>query len=349
MELRNTHREFNRETRPNLFYPIYINPKTKETSLEKNDGFEVECYPLWNDGFEGCWTWGKDLAEKDNNLLVGKKQKSGWKVYRKSYAQLKGGPKAEKKLFTILNDSSFYTEKGQSSFGNIFPGLNKNDFPQPKSVDYVKELINTITTKDSIVLDSFAGSGTTAQAVLNLNYEDGGNRKFILIEMEDYANDITSERIKRVSKGYGEEKNAAPGTGGEFDFYELGMTLFDENQNLNEEVDIKKIREFIWYSETRTAFPVSRDNSESNFLLGEKDGTSYYFIYKPNELTTLDYDALNVIEKKSEQYIVYADNCLLPKEFMVKHNIIFKKKYLETSQDFKHGIKKLPAKRNRQP
>lgn len=88
---------------------------------------------------------------------------------------------------------------------------------------------------------------------------------------------------------------------------------------------LKKIREFIWYSETRTAFPVSRDNSESNFLLGEKDGTSYYFIYKPNELTTLDYDALNVIEKKSEQYIVYADNCLLPKEFMVKHNIIFKK------------------------
>src|SRR5690554_2861630 len=195
-------------------------------------------------------------------------------------------------------------------------------FETPKPPRLLERLILLASNENDIILDSFAGSGTTAHAVLNLNKQDGGNRKFILVEMEDYANDITAERVKRVAKGYGEGKKAVAGTGGAFDFYELGLPLFDENQNLNEQVGLEKIREYIWFSETRTSF--SEPNKEPYFL-GKKDESAYYFIYEKDRLTTLDYDALELIKTKGEQYVIYADNCLLPKDFMAKKNIIFKK------------------------
>jgi adenine-specific DNA-methyltransferase len=103
---------------------------------------------------------------------------------------------------------------------------------------------------------------------------------------------------------------------------ELGLPLFDENQNLNEKVGLDKIREYIWFSETRTSF--NEPNNEPYFL-GKKDESAYYFIYEKDSLTTLDYDSLELIKTKGEQYVIYADNCLLPKEFMAKKNIIFKK------------------------
>ncbi|WP_298367583.1 site-specific DNA-methyltransferase [uncultured Lutibacter sp.] len=205
--------------------------------------------------------------------------------------------------------------------------FEKGKFDYPKPVNLMKLLINSFNDKNSIILDSFAGSGTTAHAVLNLNKEDGGNRKFIVVEMEDYANEITAERVKRVTKGYGKDRKAVEGTGGAFDYYELGLPLFNDSQNLNEEVGIKKIREYIWFSETRTPFTAVIPSAveESHYFLGKKDESVYYFIYEKDKLTTLDFDALELIKTKGEQYIVYADNCLLPKEFMAKNNIIFKK------------------------
>ncbi|TVZ26751.1 adenine-specific DNA-methyltransferase [Gillisia sp. Hel_I_86] len=200
--------------------------------------------------------------------------------------------------------------------------LTEKSFDYPKPVSLIETLLNSIDTSEGIILDSFAGSGTTAHAVLNLNKHDGGNRKFILVEMEDYANNITAERVKRVTKGYGSGAKAVAGTGGAFDFYELGLPLFDENQNLNEKVGLAKIREYIWFSETRTSF--TEPNKEPYFL-GKKDESAYYFIYEKDRLTTLDYDALELIKTKGEQFVIYADNCLLPKEFMSKNNIIFKK------------------------
>ena len=146
--------------------------------------------------------------------------------------------------------------------------------------------------------------------------------------MEDYANTITAERVKRVTKGYGASTSSATkfkveGTGGAFDYYELGLPLFDADQNLNEQVDTEKIREYIWFSETRTAYNSKIDLNK--YELGVKEDTVYYFIYEKNKLTTLDFDALELIKTKGEQYVIYADNCLLPKEFMAKNNIIFKK------------------------
>jgi adenine-specific DNA-methyltransferase len=325
LELRNTHREFNSQNRPNLFYPFYIDPNSSKVSLEKNDSYTIEVFPLWPDKFEGCWTWGKELSTKDNHLLIAQKIRGNWKVFRKSYSSSAEGENVKKKLFTIWQDSKFYTEKGQATFGDIFQGLNKNDFPQPKSVDLIKEIFKTCTKNNDIILDSFSGSGTSGQALLNLNKEDNGSRKFILIEMMDYANTITAERIKRVIKGYGEDKKTVEGTGGSFDYYELGEPLFLEEDILNEAVGIDNILKYIWYSETRTGFTNIQNLEQDNYRMGTKDQTDYYFYYIKQAVTTVDYDFMARIKHKASQYIIYADNCLLEKDFMLKHHIIFKK------------------------
>ncbi|EEV23917.1 DNA (cytosine-5-)-methyltransferase [Enhydrobacter aerosaccus SK60] len=198
-----------------------------------------------------------------------------------------------------------------------------------KPVRLISQLLNMSSNRDSIILDSFAGSGTTAHAVLNINKQDGGNRKFILIELEDYANDITAERVKRVIRGYGNGKNAIAGTGGDFNFYTLGQSLLDDERNLNIEMPMDAVCSYIWYTETHTAY---EKGEQSLPLLGVYENTAYYLNYIPNEVTTLDRQFLKNIDVKANQYVIYADNCLLPKELMQKYNIIFKKIPRDISQ-----------------
>ena len=237
-------------------------------------------------------------------------------------------------------------QEGKQDLKRIFDD-SRTPFETPKPSRLIERILQISTNKNDIVLDSFAGSGTTAHAVLNLNKQDGGNRKFILIEMEDYANSITAERVKRVINGY--DKKASPiggglegATGGSFDFYELGQAIFLEDGNLNELVGIDKIRQYVYYTETRqplsefvfSGFDDERDlvqkrnnsiNSESDSFLGKHNDTAYYFNYEIDEITTLDHEFLASMKTKSEQYVIYADNCLLTKEFMTKYHIIFKK------------------------
>jgi len=240
------------------------------------------------------------------------------RAFRNSEDKHKGFPSyLDGREFNATTDDAYETLKEIFNTDRIF------DYSKPYQL--IAYLINSIThfDKNSIILDSFAGSGTTAHAVLNLNNQDEGNRKFILVEMEDYANTITAERVKRVINGYGDKE----GTGGNFDYYELGKPLFvgENNEYLNEEVDTPKIREYIWYSETRKAFEHPKTKSDTPYFLGKKEGTAYYFIYEKESLTTLDYDTLSTIKTKAGQYVIYADNCLLPKDFMMKKNIVFKK------------------------
>ena len=215
--------------------------------------------------------------------------------------------------FDLMN-SNFTNDKGTGEIEKI--GISNFTFPKPQNL--IEFCIKLATDKNSIILDSFAGSGTTAHAVLELNKKDGGNRKFILVEMEDYAENITAERVKRVIKGYGKEpENSA--TGGDFSFYELGDRLLEENGNLNEKVSIEKIREYIYFSETKEKCK----QNDSDFL-GECNGVAYYFIYKKDDITTLDFEYLAKL-KKASSYVIYADVCVLSDETMMKYNITFKK------------------------
>jgi len=314
---------------PSLDYEIIIdNEVFRPGNVSKEEMIERQNK---NPKSDFCWRWSKDLFEfgLKEGFVVVKKSKNGKRIYTKTYQNCtinkQNGysieyTKRTKALSTLeFIENQFSNDNSKKELENIF---GKKVFEYSKPSILVETLVKFSTDKNSIILDSFAGSGTTAHAVLNLNKQDGGNRKFILVEMEDYANDITAERVKRVTKGYGSGTKAVAGTGGAFDFYELGLPLFDENQNLNESVGLPKIREYIWFSETRTSF---KEPNKEPYFLGKKDESAYYFIYEKDRLTTLDYDALELIKTKGEQYVIYADNCLLPKEFMAKKNIIFKK------------------------
>lgn len=323
-----------------------------------------------------CWVLTEDRYQEflaDNRIWFGENGEAVPSV-KKFLSEVKDGMTP---MTVWTYEEVGHTQDAKKEIKEIFP-KSKLPFETPKPTKLMEKILSLKNNPNAIILDSFAGTASTAHAVLKLNAKDGGNRKFIMVEMEDYADSITAERMKKVIKGYDftgnktsvlksysvnlttlrkadeiiEEFNQAKteekfsevkiesnngnivilgtekitdkilGLGGEFDFYELGLPLFDENQNLNEQVGLAKIREYIWFSETRTSF--NEPNKEPYFL-GKKDESAYYFIYEKDRLTTLDYDALELIKTKGEQYVIYADNCLLPKEFMANKNIIFKK------------------------
>ena len=158
--------------------------------------------------------------------------------------------------------------------------------------------------------------------------------------MEDYAETITAERVKRVINGYGSTGSPqAEGTGGSFDYYKLGPALFNEDNEINELVGVEKLRQYIYYTETKCTLSSSgggvrrteedvlktRDVKDNEYLLNKHNNTAYYFYYEQDMVTTLNHEFLSTIKTRAEQYVIYADNCLLTKEFMMKHHIIFKK------------------------
>ncbi len=275
----------------------------------------------------GRFVWTQDFLDNElkNGTKISLSNKFGFNVLRFNQESKTKTPS------TLINDQNGVGTNEDASFDlqKIFKSGVNEVFQYSKPHSLIEYLINMLCKEDlyAIILDSFAGSGTTAHAVLNLNKQDGGNRKFILVEMEDYAENITAERVRRVIKGYGEGKNAKEGTGGSFTFYELGEPIFKEDGYLNESVGTEKLCEYIWYTETRK--PYSRQTegnlASKGYLLGTHNDTAYYFYYEPNKATTLDKAFLNTITVKADMYIIYADNCLLNDEFMHLNNIKFKK------------------------
>ncbi len=265
-----------------------------------------------------CWRFSKEIYERmlsENRIWFGP---SGNNVpsIKRFLSEVKQGTTS----MTIWKyEEVGHNQEAKQQMKDIFYD-EKFPFDTPKPSMLIEKVLHLGALESSIILDSFAGSGTTAHAVLNLNKQDGGNRKFILVEMEDYAENITAERVRRVIKGYG----TTEGTGGSFSFYELGETLFNDDGNLNEAVGAEKIREYIWYSETRASMAMSPQN-DNPYLLGNYNDTAYYFYYEPEKITTLSHDTLNIIREKAETYVVYADQCVIDKEWLSAHNIIFKK------------------------
>ena len=310
-----------REDRPNMYYPFYYDEDSNLLSLEPTNENCVEILPHLSDGSDGRWRWGKDTAQQRINELIAQKVKGRdeYDVFQKDYLPDDGSKRIKPKSFWM--GTEFSAESGTLEIKAI---LGKGIFDTPKPTGIIEYCMEQAMRSDSIILDSFAGSGTTAHAVLNMNKADGGNRKFILIEMMDYADSITAERVKRVINGYGEGKNAVEGTSGNFSFYDLGDTLLLSDGNLNEEVGESKIREYIWYTETKEAMTDVVAEGEP-YCLGTSRDTAYYFYYKKDEITTLDYDFLSTVKTKASGYIIYADLCTISDEELKKWNITFKK------------------------
>ncbi len=130
------------------------------------------------------------------HLLVARKVNGEWKIYRKAYA-LQDGEIVKKQLKTIWAEKIYYTEKGQKTFSELFDSREKI-FQSPKSVDVIKQMAKMAMKKNDIIMDFFSGSATTAHAVMQLNAEDGGNRKFIMVQLPE----LTDEKSEAYKAGY---------------------------------------------------------------------------------------------------------------------------------------------------
>ena len=265
-----------------------------------------------------CWRHLEDVYESllaDGRLWFGS---DGCGVPRKkTYLYEKEG----KGVWTWWTNSEVgHTQEATQEVAAI---LGKAVFDYPKPVRLLNRIFKLAASPDSIILDSFAGSGTTAHAVLNMNKADGGNRKFILVEMMDYAEIITAERLKRVIDGYGSGKQAVEGTGGDFTFYDLGPVLLLPDGNLNEEVGAARIREYVYFMETKTAIP--EEKPDEPYFMGTHMGSAYYFYYEKDRLTTLNRNFLHEIKTKADQYTIYADLCTLSAAELERWHITFKK------------------------
>lgn len=190
-ELRNRNPKFNRSNRPNLFYPFYIDPSNLDTngyasvSLVKDSSHTIETFPRNSQGLDGCWRWGTKKSEAaialgnpGSSQLVAKETRNGsWNIYEKNR-------KSTSKAKTIWDETEMRTEAGTREVRRL---MGDAMFDHPKSVELLKKIMMVATAPggDEIVLDFFGGSGTTAQALFSLNAQDGGNRRFIIVQLPE--------------------------------------------------------------------------------------------------------------------------------------------------------------------
>ncbi len=229
-----------------------------------------------------------------------------------------------------------YNNDATTELGDIF-GIKgtreiKFIFPTPKPSEFVKRLIRTATSKDAIVLDSFAGSGTTAHVVLDLNKQDGGNRKFILVECEDkYVDTVTTERVRCVIKGIPESKSKLlqEGTGGSFTYCTLGNPLDVEEMLTGKSLpDYPTLASHLLYvaAGTATTKPLS---PRRDWLFWSSKDTDYYLKYKPDikylqsAESTLTATAANNICAKKRHAVVFAADKEMSQRELSKLNIDF--------------------------
>lgn len=187
-----------RSDRPNLYYPIYVS-KDGHLSLSPDQNTIETIVPKKVHGEDGRWMWSKDKFEKDSSNLV---YKDHW-IYKKVYKDESEDQTKYQIESAWLDSPDFSNGKGTKELQEI---LGDNKFSHPKPVELIEWCVNLVPKKDALVLDFFAGSGTTGQAVLELNKKDGGKRRFILCtnnleEDGKIAENVTALRLKRVMTG----------------------------------------------------------------------------------------------------------------------------------------------------
>ena len=217
---------------------------------------------------------------------------------------------------------------GTNEVKELFPD-DKRPFDFPKPTGLIEELISFTTSGEDLILDSFAGSGTTGHAVLKLNRADQQQRRFILVEMkQSIARDITSERVRRVAEGYTNAKGErVEGLGGGFRFCELGEPLFDETGKIRETVSFADLARHVYFSETGE--PLPRERVTKSPFLGACRGVGIYLLYngilgdkRANGGNVLTRAALAQLPPFDGPKVVYCAGCLLGRDRLQAERII---------------------------
>jgi adenine-specific DNA-methyltransferase len=265
--LRNRNQAFNPLTRPNLYFPLFVDPSTGRVSLTKDSIFTDEVLPVTGDGIKTCWTWGREKIAKEHELLTASAMSDGtWRVFRKDYLNGDDGTLASTLAKSIWLEKEFNNDYGRKAIKDLL-GSAVMDFP--KSPFLVQRVVSIASSSDDIVLDFFAGSGTTGHAVMTQNEADGESRRFVLVQLPepldpdakeqklaaDFCDqlkkprtiaEITKERLRRAAQGI---KSQAPMLEGDMGFRvykldtsnirawrpsasDLGATLFEHQDHL---------------------------------------------------------------------------------------------------------------------
>jgi len=317
-----------REKRPNLFYPIYITTKD-EVLIERKNKKDIKILPI-TDGKKMSWRWSKEKVLRESHDLIIVRDGDEVSVYKKQRPSL--GELPSKKPKSIFYKPEYSSGNGTAELKAIF---GKKIFDNPKPVDLIIDFLKIGSNKDSIILDSFAGSGTTAQSVIELNQEDSmGNRKFILIQLKEkinedkpayeagfrYIHEITRERVKRVI----EKDKLDVG----FSYMKLGPQIDAESILSGTLPTYKEFAKYTYYLATGKTMDNDKSINEKDYYVGKVDGISIYLLYEKNKeklqrlAVTLEW-AEKIHKKDKSKKVVYAPACFLDEEYLEKFNIQF--------------------------
>lgn len=300
---------------------------------------------------EGQWRWSKErslqaienynaLVEdlSKNNLAITQENIDRWYL---NYVEENGEeidllrlsnngtpehyiPPTNKKLLSNLWID--LKPNGSSQLKKIF---GKKVFENPKSIDLIKRLIKFVTDDpNAIILDSFAGSGTTGHAVLELNKEENKNLRFILVECEDYADSLTAERIRKAINGIpnSKDRRLREGLGGTFSYFDLGPAIEMEDILRGDKLpEYEELARYVFYTATGDEFDPAKIDRERNFI-GETSEYEVYLFYKPDlnylKNTALDLDtAKSLGDYKGKKRLVFAPMKYLDPEFLQEYHI----------------------------
>ena len=296
--------------RPNLHYDL----------VDRQTGHVYRCPPATG------WRYSKETMNRlvnDGRILFPKKStgRPREKVFQNNLQKSHTG-------FPSIIDGIF-TDEGTYAIRGIL-GSQVFSFPKPPSL--IATLVEQVATeKDSIVLDSFAGSGTTGHAVMQLNKKDGGNRRFILVEMDsNICRNVTSERLRRVCNGYEKSDGTQiEGLGGGFRYCKLGEACYDEYGRINAGVTFSDLARHIFFTETGE--PIPKQAKDSNPLIGIYKGTAVYLLYngilkdkQPDGGNVLTQAVLNILPKHDGPKVIYGTACRFSPARLKRENIVFK-------------------------
>lgn len=308
-----------RSDRPSMFFPLVTPDHT-------------EVMPIHDDGTEACWAYSKEAITKlnEDGLLIwknrSKNESSNWIPYVREFANEDSPCRPYPTIWSDLHTM----RQAKAELKEIFE-VEQSPFDTPKPTQLIERVLRFATDSDSIVLDSFAGSGTTGHAVLAINAEDEGNRRFILLECEDYADKLTAERVRRVSKGVKDAKDEKlqNGLGGTFSYYELGKPIdIDKMLDGKELPSFENLAHYAFFTSTGETFNPKKMN-EKDFYIGSSSSFEVFLLYVPDadklRGMALNLDFAQKIEKKfpGKPKLVFAPACFLEEFDLRERNIRF--------------------------
>ncbi len=324
-QLHNTNSKFNEETAPTLVFNIHYRPDP--LSVKFTDAESAERFPSYdfippksnNDGTHRyhAWRWSRQKIQTELQELHFEKPDDSWRI------------------FTKVRD--FKT----TQFKDLITNLNGNgelkqlgiQFPSPKPCRLPQILIEVSSKPDAIVLDSFAGSGTTAHAVLSMNQADGGNRKFILVECESYADTITAERVRRVIDGVpgAKDKRLRSGLGGSFTYCTLGEPVEVEQMLTGEALPAySDLAAYLLHTSSGITLQEAITQNADHLIYSDSStSTDYYLLYEPdvdwlrsNEAMLTQETASNIAQHGNTA-VVFAAGKYMTQQHLTYYNIVF--------------------------